>query len=99
MDYQGLTREELIGKLEVNESARTGVAVGHERLVHDLQVHQVELEAQNQALREAQSQLEESRNRYIDLYDFAPIAYCTFDREAVVRELNHPLIKRRKVRA
>jgi PAS domain S-box-containing protein len=88
MDYQGLTREELIGKLEANESARTAVAVGHERLVHDLQVHQVELEAQNQALREAQSQLEESRNRYIDLYDFAPIAYCTFDREGVVREIN-----------
>ncbi|HEX8113971.1 MAG TPA: CheR family methyltransferase [Kofleriaceae bacterium] len=47
-----------------------------------------ELEAENQSLREAQSQLEESRGRYVDLYDFAPVAYCTFDRDGVVLEIN-----------
>jgi PAS domain S-box-containing protein len=47
-----------------------------------------ELEAENQALREAQSQLEESRGRYVDLYDFAPVAYCTFDRDGVILEIN-----------
>lgn len=60
----------------------------HERLVHELHVHQIELEAQNLALREAQGQLEESRSRYADLYDFAPIPYLTFDRNGVVLEVN-----------
>lgn len=59
-----------------------------ERLIHDLEVHQVELQAQNRELREAQQQLEQSRARYADLYDFAPIAYCTFDPNGVIREIN-----------
>ncbi len=58
------------------------------RLLHELQVHQLELEAQNQALREAQGQLEQSRNRYADLYDFAPAAYVTFDPSGAIQEIN-----------
>jgi PAS domain S-box-containing protein len=59
-----------------------------DRLIHDLEVHQAELEAQNQQLREAQHQLEESRARYSDLYDFAPVAYCTFDAAGCISEIN-----------
>ena len=59
-----------------------------DRLIHDLEVHQAELEAQNQQLREAHHQLEESRARYSDLYDFAPVAYCTFDPAGLVSEIN-----------
>ncbi len=59
-----------------------------DRLIHDLEVHQAELEAQNQQLREAQHQLEESRARYSDLYDFAPVAYCTLDPAGCVSEIN-----------
>ena len=59
-----------------------------DRLIHDLEVHQVELEVQNQQLREAHHQLEESRARYSDLYDFAPVAYCTFDSAGLVQEIN-----------
>jgi PAS domain S-box-containing protein len=59
-----------------------------DRLIHDLEVHQAELEAQNQQLREAQCQLEDSRARYSDLYDFAPVAYCTFDPAGLVTEIN-----------
>ncbi|HEX3765623.1 MAG TPA: ATP-binding protein, partial [Kofleriaceae bacterium] len=58
------------------ERAQHAVARGHE------------LEAENEALREAQGQLEESRGRYVDLYDFAPVAYCTFDRDGAVLEIN-----------
>ena len=59
-----------------------------ERLIHDLEVHQAELEAQNRQLRETQDMLEQSRARYADLYDFAPFAYCTFDSDGVIREIN-----------
>ncbi len=59
-----------------------------ERLVHDLRVHQAELEAQNAELRHAQQLLEESRARYCDLYDFAPIGFCTLDRDGNVLEIN-----------
>ena len=59
-----------------------------ERLIHDLEVHQAELESQNHQLRETQEMLEQSRSRYADLYDFAPVAYCTFDLNGVIREIN-----------
>ena len=59
-----------------------------EQLIHDLEVHQAELESQNHQLRETQELLEQSRARYADLFDFAPIAYCTFDPNGVIREIN-----------
>ncbi len=59
-----------------------------DHLIHELEVHQTELEAQNQQLREAQHLLEESRARYADLYDFAPVGYCTFDSAGCVSEIN-----------
>ena len=58
------------------------------RLVHDLQVHQIELEVQNRELREAQAELEASRNEYAELYDFAPVGYVDFDQHGVVRSRN-----------
>jgi PAS domain S-box-containing protein len=60
-------------------------------LVHELQVHQIELEMQNaelqnanRELKETQEELELSWKEYIDLYDFAPVGYCTFDKDAKV---------------
>jgi len=58
------------------------------KLLHELQVHQIELQMQNDALRQAQIIIEESRDRYVDLYDFAPIAYFTLSRDGMISELN-----------
>ena len=59
-----------------------------EKLVHELQVHQIELEMQNEELRRAHVSMEEARDRYADLYEFAPLGYITIDREARIAEMN-----------
>ncbi len=57
-------------------------------LLHELQVHQIELEIQNEALRETQIELEQSRNRYIDLFEYAPVAYVIVSRDSRLTEAN-----------
>lgn len=57
-------------------------------LVHELQIHQIELEMQNEELRRAQAELDESRARYLDLFDLAPVGYCTISEKGQVLEAN-----------
>ena len=59
-----------------------------QHLVEELQIHQVELEMQNEELRRTQLELAESRDRYIDLYDFAPIGYFTISEKGLILQAN-----------
>lgn len=59
-----------------------------EVILHELQVHQIELEMQNEELRQAQFALEVSRDRYLDLFEFAPIGYFTLTDKGLIADVN-----------
>lgn len=59
-----------------------------QRLVHELQVHQIELEMQNEALVQAQAELEWTLNMYVELYAFAPAGYLTLTSDGTVCRSN-----------
>ena len=73
------------------EGRRSTVAVAEadvRAMVHELQVHQIELEMQNEELQRAQSVAEEASERYCNLFDFAPVAYFLWDHEGRILEVS-----------
>lgn len=67
---------------------QTLTLAGMQRTVHDLHVHEIELEMQNDELRRTQLLLEMARSRYFELYDMAPVGYCTVSEGGLVVEAN-----------
>ena len=67
-------------------SALTPNALRH--IVHELGVHQIELEMQNEELRRTQNELETSQARYFDFYDMAPVGYCTVSGSGQIEQAN-----------
>ena len=57
-------------------------------LIHELRTHQIELEMQNEQLRRAEQELIEARDRFADLYDFAPVGYVTISDKGLIRQAN-----------
>lgn len=86
MNFEQMSKEELVERLK--RLGHSEVPEAQQRLVNSLQVHEVELELQNRSLREMQRTLEESRARYAELFDAAPLAYFTFDEDGCVLEVN-----------
>jgi PAS domain S-box-containing protein len=89
--YENLSNEDLRIEIQrlTDERARFCTeAFDQARLLLEVQVHEVELEAQNRELRETQSELLESRRRYADLYDCAPIPYLTLSDTGILQEVN-----------
>lgn len=61
------------------------------KLIQELHVHQVELEMQNEELREAQEKLQDAIAKYFDLYEFAPVGYLTLDKSGIISKINMTL--------
>ena len=76
---KGVPAPENLAALSAEETRRT---------LHELQVHQIELEMQNDELRRAQAELDAARARYFDLYDLAPVGYCTVGGKGLILEAN-----------
>ena len=59
-----------------------------QKLVHELQVQQIELELQNEELRNAHAEVQAGLDRYADFYDFSPTGFVSLDRAGAVLEIN-----------
>lgn len=59
-----------------------------QRLIQELEVHQIELDMQNEELQQARLELEKSLSQYTDLYDFAPVGYFTLDQGGIILNVN-----------
>lgn len=59
-----------------------------EQTLHELRVHQIELEMQNEELCKTQGELDAERERYFDLYDLAPVGYCTISANGLITQAN-----------
>jgi len=70
------------------EMALPATAAAVERLVHELQVHQIELEMQNEELRHTQQEIEAARDKYFDHYDLAPVGYLTLSEQGIIQSAN-----------
>lgn len=71
-------------QLTAGERSRSEASVS----VHELQTHQIELEMQNEELRSAQRDLVDSRDRYAELYDHAPVGYATLSADGLILDSN-----------
>jgi PAS domain S-box-containing protein len=93
-EHRRMSKGELLHRLHGLQSPSLDKSLGKDRetelqaVLHELETYQIELEMQNRELVESREALEESHDRFVSLYDFAPIGYVTFDEQGVMKELN-----------
>jgi len=80
--------EKLLKTRESKASVKNRIQAELHALVHELQVHQVELEMQNAELQVGRDRMEEVLEKYTDLFDFAPVGYFSLDETGVILEVN-----------
>jgi PAS domain S-box-containing protein len=68
--------------------AKPSIALRFDKLMHELRVHQADLETQNEELRRTHQELERLKAHYLDLYDFAPVGYLVLDHTGIIQEIN-----------
>ena len=82
-------RQQAEAKLsEQKEKTQSLTKEDTQRLVHELQVHQIELEMQNEELIQARTEVEETFRQYIDLFDFAPVGYMMLTQDGTIQRVN-----------
>jgi PAS domain S-box-containing protein len=79
--------EDIVGRIEDHEVGQVSPAEIRS-LIHELNVHQIELEMQNAELRRAQDESSESRDELANLYETAPVGYFTLDNQGVIQRVN-----------
>lgn len=75
-------------KDQVGKGATSLFGAETQRLIQELQVHQIELEMQNEELKTSRAEVEAGLALYTELYDFAPVGYFTMDRDGAIRRVN-----------
>src|SRR5688572_8472234 len=70
------------------ERNQPGASLVRDAAEYELHVHRIELQMQNEELHRALSEVEEARGRYFQLFDLAPIAYVTLNRDGIITEVN-----------
>lgn len=83
-----LLRQRAEKKLAQNTDTYLGKLIDQKRLVHELQVHQIELEMQNEALIDARGQAEMALEHFSELFDFAPVAYFILNPDSSIQQTN-----------
>ncbi len=80
--------EALAQSREQSSDVTANAAIPYEQVLHELRVHQIELEMQNEELRQVQLQLQATQEHYFDLYDLAPVGYLTISDRGRILEAN-----------
>jgi len=88
-DLRSRAEEAICEKSALPPDQIEALSLGQMRqILHELQVHQIELNMQNEELRAAQAELEESRARYFELYDLTPVGYLTLSEQGLITLAN-----------